>query len=147
MRFCAYCRRINERWPDRCRFCGHTWSVKFCRRGHVNPSNAIFCGECGSADLSETAFGGRFINMMFKLFTYPGLLGIVIKVCMFSFFIFLVVRDIEAIIPTIIAFSILALMIKYSLSLLPTWIKSIPKRVYNHLKQNNRTEQRDRRGR
>ena len=55
MRYCPYCRRFNEGKPQICHFCGRTWYIRLCPRGHENPYNAQYCGTCGSADLTETA--------------------------------------------------------------------------------------------
>ena len=55
MRYCPYCRRLNSGSPVICNYCGRTWYIRLCPRGHENPSNAQFCGTCGSVDLSETA--------------------------------------------------------------------------------------------
>ena len=68
MRYCPHCLRINQGWPERCRFCGRTWNYRICRRGHVNPSDSVFCGECGSVDLSTPILGSRFINRVFGFF-------------------------------------------------------------------------------
>lgn len=38
-----------------CHYCGRTWQVRLCPRGHENDPDAQFCGICGSADLTETA--------------------------------------------------------------------------------------------
>jgi hypothetical protein len=38
-----------------CHYCGRTWQVRLCPRGHENPPDSQFCGICGSADLTETA--------------------------------------------------------------------------------------------
>lgn len=67
MRYCPHCRRLSEEWPDRCRFCARTWNYRICRRGHPNPMNSIFCGECGSADLSTPIIGGKTINRVLGL--------------------------------------------------------------------------------
>jgi len=55
MRFCPHCRRLNPGRPVICHYCGRTWQVRLCPRGHENPPDSQFCGICGSADLSETA--------------------------------------------------------------------------------------------
>ena len=55
MRYCPYCHRLNAGRPQLCFYCGHTWHVRLCPRGHENPPDAQFCGSCGSADLTETA--------------------------------------------------------------------------------------------
>ena len=67
MRYCPYCRRINEGNPQICHFCGRTWYIKLCPRGHENPFNAQYCGTCGSADLSDTAGSRSVILVVIKL--------------------------------------------------------------------------------
>lgn len=67
MRYCPYCRRFNEGNPQICHFCGRTWYIKLCPRGHENPFNAQYCGTCGSADLSDTAGSRSIILIVIKL--------------------------------------------------------------------------------
>jgi hypothetical protein len=67
MRYCPYCRRFNEGNPQICHFCGRTWYIKLCPRGHENPFNAQYCGTCGSADLSDTAGSRSVILVVIKL--------------------------------------------------------------------------------
>jgi len=67
MRYCPYCRRFNEGNPQICHFCGRTWYIKLCPRGHENPFNAQYCGTCGSADLSDTAGSISVILVVIKL--------------------------------------------------------------------------------
>jgi len=55
MRYCPNCHRLNSGRPQLCYYCGHTWHVRLCPRGHENPPDAQYCGSCGSADLTETA--------------------------------------------------------------------------------------------
>ena len=53
MRYCSYCKRLNTEHPQFCRYCGRTWNTRLCPRGHPNPADANFCGECGNTDLTE----------------------------------------------------------------------------------------------
>lgn len=55
MRYCPYCRRISAGRPQICNYCGRTWYIRLCPRGHENPPDAQFCSSCGSTDLTETA--------------------------------------------------------------------------------------------
>ena len=55
MKYCPHCNRLNSGRPQLCFYCGHTWHVRLCPRGHENPPDAQFCGTCGSPDLTETA--------------------------------------------------------------------------------------------
>jgi hypothetical protein len=55
MRYCTKCARYHPGAPPYCPGCGLTFSVRRCRRGHVNDRGAAYCTECGSADLSTPA--------------------------------------------------------------------------------------------
>ncbi len=68
MRYCPHCERFNRGKPKICHFCGRTWFVRLCPRGHENPPNAQFCGSCGSADLSEPATTRLLPWLLLKMF-------------------------------------------------------------------------------
>ncbi len=55
MRYCPYCHRINAGTPPICNYCGRSWHIRLCPRGHENLYDARFCGICGSTDLTDTA--------------------------------------------------------------------------------------------
>ncbi len=83
MRYCQHCRRFNPGRPTRCYFCGYTWRVRLCPRGHENPASAQYCGSCGSLDLTETAGRRSWLLITFKglawliviLFAYSMIVG------------------------------------------------------------------------
>ena len=77
MRYCPRCRRFNPGSPQICHFCGSTWYVRLCPRGHENPPNAQYCGACGSTDLSETAGRRPWLLVSFKAFLWL-LLGLLV---------------------------------------------------------------------
>lgn len=52
MRFCKSCAKFTAGTPLYCQFCGRSYSVKLCPRGHRNPRAANACSQCGSLDLS-----------------------------------------------------------------------------------------------
>lgn len=52
MRRCTYCFRFLPGRPTYCAFCGRSFDVRLCPRGHRNPRGATFCAECGSGELS-----------------------------------------------------------------------------------------------
>src|SRR5262249_47309720 len=55
MRYCPNCKRLNFRRPVICMYCGRTWNVRLCPRGHVNRFDANFCGQCGNTELTDTS--------------------------------------------------------------------------------------------
>jgi hypothetical protein len=70
MRYCPHCHRFNPGSPLICHFCGCTWYVRLCPRGHENPPSAQYCGACGSTDLSETAGRKPWLLIIFKVFLW-----------------------------------------------------------------------------
>ncbi len=70
MRYCPRCHHFNPGNLPICHFCGATWYVRLCPRGHENPPSAQYCGTCGSTDLSETAGRRPWLLIAFKLFLW-----------------------------------------------------------------------------
>ena len=124
MRYCPHCHRLNPGRPIICHFCGRTWRVRLCPRGHANPFNAQYCGTCGSMDLSDTA-GPRL------WWPYPVKALIVVIVCIAiillarSFLLFVDMGD-------ALIFGLLLAGYLIGVSILPRPIKSIFTHV-NHL--------------
>lgn len=52
MRRCTACFRFQPGRPTYCAFCGRSFDVRLCPRGHRSPRHVSFCAECGSSDLS-----------------------------------------------------------------------------------------------
>lgn len=80
MRYCPHCRRLNPGYPVICHYCGCTWHVRLCPRGHENPPNAQFCGTCGSTDLSETAGSIPQITYFIKILIFIFLCIVIISI-------------------------------------------------------------------
>ena len=55
MRRCTACFRFQPGTPTYCAYCGRSFDVRLCSRGHRNPRGVQFCAECGSGDLSTPA--------------------------------------------------------------------------------------------
>jgi hypothetical protein len=99
-----------------CHYCGRTWHVRLCPRGHENPPDAQFCGICGSADLTDTAGPIPFWIWLIRI----GSLVILVMV-------FLCIASLDPpefylndqIIAQVIAIAILIFVINMSLSGLP----------------------------
>ena len=119
MRFCPHCRRLNPGRPMICHYCGRTWHIRLCPRGHENPPDAQFCGLCGSADLTETAGPTPFWIRLIRI-------GSLI-------FLFLLITSLnptefqlnDQIIAQVIAIAILVFVINMSLSALPGPVRRV----------------------
>ena len=55
MRYCSNCKKLTAGKTPYCNFCGRSYNVRLCPRGHKNPRVAQACSECGSTELSTPA--------------------------------------------------------------------------------------------
>ena len=62
MKRCTACFRFHPGTPTFCAYCGRSFDVRICSRGHRNPRGVQFCAECGSADLSTPAPPASFLH-------------------------------------------------------------------------------------
>src|ERR1700687_4740252 len=74
MRRCTACFRFHQGTPTFCAYCGRSFDVRICARGHRNPRGVQFCAECGSADLSTPAPPASFLHHFsgFVLYLFSG---------------------------------------------------------------------------
>ena len=144
MRYCPKCQRINEGRPERCRFCGSTWGTRYCRRGHPNPPDAVFCGECGSADLSQTAGGGSIINSIFGIGRHRHLIWLLIKIALPILLILMVAKNPEYFLPFVLPIFILFLAFRFAMGIIPAWlIKPLIRIIKPKNKSKNRVRRRE----
>jgi len=55
MRYCSNCSKLTAGKGPFCNFCGRSYNVRLCPRGHVNSRASEACSECGSMELSTPA--------------------------------------------------------------------------------------------
>lgn len=123
MRYCSSCRRISEGWPTRCRFCGLTWGTRLCKRGHPNPINAVFCGECGSAEMSDASTGGQLVNGAFRLVSGDGgWIRVTFTLVIFGVLASVVISHLERFTAPLIAIVILTCLFRFMARQLPKWL-------------------------
>src|SRR3954464_6686332 len=70
MRRCTSCFRFQPGTPTFCSYCGRSFDVRICARGHRNPRGVHFCAECGSADLSTPAPPASFLHHLSGIVLY-----------------------------------------------------------------------------
>lgn len=70
MRRCTSCFRFHPGSPTFCSYCGRSFDVRICARGHHNPRGVQFCAECGSADLSTPAPPASFLHHLSGVVLY-----------------------------------------------------------------------------
>jgi hypothetical protein len=70
MRRCTACFRFHPGTPTFCTYCGRSFDVRICARGHRNPRHVQFCAECGSADLSTPTPPASFLHQLSGVVLY-----------------------------------------------------------------------------
>ena len=131
MRYCPHCHRLNPGHPVICHYCGRTWYVRLCPRGHENPPYSLHCGTCGAVDLSETA-GHR----SWRLYCLKILIAAFFCVILFFLGNLLLqsfTDNITPLILAIISFMILLIGYLFSLSLLPQTIKTLFTKLHRYV--------------
>ena len=80
MRRCTACFRFQTGRPTYCSYCGRSFDVRICSRGHRNPRGAQFCAECGSADLSTPTPRASFLHRLSGavLYLFSGFLAVIV---------------------------------------------------------------------
>jgi RNA polymerase subunit RPABC4/transcription elongation factor Spt4 len=68
MRYCWSCRKITANDPAYCNYCGKSYDVKLCGRGHKNVRAAEVCSACGSRDLSVPQNRPSMKTFLFQVF-------------------------------------------------------------------------------
>src|SRR5258707_14679804 len=77
MKYCPFCKRLNSGRPAICNYCGRSWYHRLCSRGHENPHDAQYCGNCGSTDMTETV-GRR--SLVMPLLSVAGVVMLVLVI-------------------------------------------------------------------
>src|SRR5438045_3224033 len=70
MRRCTSCFRFHAGTPTYCSYCGRSFDVRICSRGHRNPRGVQFCADCGSADLSTPTPPPSFLHHLSGIALY-----------------------------------------------------------------------------
>jgi hypothetical protein len=80
MKRCNECFRYAVGQPTYCPFCGRSYNVRICSRGHVNARHVQFCTTCGNTDLSTPAAAegrlARLSRWSLKLVLAVALVGV-----------------------------------------------------------------------
>ena len=124
MRYCPHCRRLSPGYPVICNYCGRTWYVRLCPRGHENPSNAQYCGACGSTDLSETAGSKPWTIYFIKILIVIFMCIIIISIGKL-FFDSLKDETSAVLVPFIISIVLLVSVYFFAISIAPQPIKKV----------------------
>lgn len=108
MKYCFHCKHLNIGKPQYCPYCGHTFNIKLCPRGHINAPNNLICGECGSEDLSESALSPLWIKK--------------VKWGLLFFIVIIIITNIKLIIQFIVLFLLMVFIFIGFMSFISNWL-------------------------
>jgi hypothetical protein len=127
MRRCTACFRFHPGTPTFCSYCGRSFDVRICSRGHRNPRGVQFCAECGSADLSTPAPPASLLHHLsgFVLYLFSALtIALVVLIAGLA-----VIDSIDwsALTPSLVALVLMLGFLYWTTTLLPGPVKRLGK--------------------
>lgn len=127
MRRCTSCFRFHPGTPTFCSYCGRSFDVRICSRGHRNPRGVQFCSECGSSDLSTPAPPASFLHYLsgFVLYLLSGLtIALIVVTAALA-----VLHNIDwsAVTPSLLALVLMLGFLYWTTTLLPGPIRKLGK--------------------
>jgi hypothetical protein len=136
MKFCYECGRITAGEPSYCNFCGRSYDVKLCNRGHVNPRIAEVCSQCGSRELStpQPKVSGWWRVLEFLVRVGAGVLFVLISLYAFLIAVQEVLRRPEFQMG-LFALGILIGLLWWMWSQLPEWFRKVVRRSLGRKEQ------------
>ena len=125
MRRCTACFRFHPGTPTFCSYCGRSFDVRICSRGHRNPRGVQFCAECGSADLSTPAPPASFLHHLsgFVLYLFSALtIALIVLTAGLA-----VIHSIDwsALTPSLVALVLMVGFLYWTTTLLPGPVKRL----------------------
>jgi len=130
LRYCPYCHRLNLGRPVICHYCGRSWYVRLCPRGHENPYDAQFCGICGSADLTDPVEGRPWLIWLLKAMILATLCFFVYSM---GYGIFTSHQLRHLFLSSLVCLSILVIGYYISISMLPAPVRRVLRRFHGWL--------------
>ncbi len=88
MRYCRNCRKFTAGQPAYCQFCGRSYGVKLCPRGHKSPRAASVCSECGSHELSTPHSSQAGMSLIGTVIGYVILSSLILFALYFAYRLF-----------------------------------------------------------
>jgi hypothetical protein len=127
MKRCTSCFRFHPGTPTFCSYCGRSFDVRICSRGHRNPRGVQFCAECGSADLSTPGPPASFLHHLsgFVLYLFSALTVALIVLSAGLAVIYSI--DWSALTPSLIALVLMLGFLYWTTTFLPGPVKRLGK--------------------
>src|SRR5258708_24482858 len=125
MKLCFSCGKVTTGTPAYCHYCGKTYNVRLCSRGHINPRSANVCSQCGSKELSTPQRKIPFLlkPLIFLLSHLTGLVLITALLVFVGFFVHKLFIDPNGLLPLMCLGMLLGLLLLVWM-MLPNFIRS-----------------------
>jgi hypothetical protein len=126
MKLCFSCGKVTTGVPSYCHYCGKTYNVKLCSRGHINPRSANICSQCGSREMSTPQRKIPFLlkPLIFLLSHFVGIVLIFLLVAFVVYFAYQIVVDPNGLLPLMCIGLSLGLLFLFWM-MLPNFIRSL----------------------
>ena len=125
MKLCFSCGKVTTGTPAYCHYCGKTYNVRLCSRGHINPRSANVCSQCGSKELStpQRKIPLLLKPLIFLLSHFFGFLLISALIGFAGYFAYQVVNDPNGLLPLMCIGLLLGLLLLIWM-MLPNFIRT-----------------------
>jgi hypothetical protein len=133
MRRCTSCFRFHPGSPTFCAYCGRSFDVRICSRGHRNPRGVQFCSECGSADLSTATPPASFLHRVSGLVLYLAFCFTLAIIAIATVLALLSSLDWTALTPHLLALVLMLGFLYWTTTLLPGPVKKLGKAAGRHV--------------
>jgi hypothetical protein len=144
MRRCTSCFRFQPGRPTYCAYCGRSFDVRLCPRGHRSPRHVEFCAECGSADLSTPSPAPSALHRVSGALLYlVGAAVLVIVVCTVALALLQLV-DFEALGGPLLGLLVMLGFLYWTTTLLPGPVKRLGRSAARHAWRSTRRKRGDR---
>ena len=127
MRRCTSCFRFHPGSPTYCSYCGRSFDVRICSRGHRNPRGVRFCSECGSSELSTPAPPATLLFQLSGIALYGFALLAIGIVLLAAVLALLRTIDLRALTPSLLGLVLMLALLYWTTTLLPGPVKRIGK--------------------
>ena len=130
MKYCYNCNHVTTGEPLYCNFCGRSYNVKLCPRGHANPRSAEVCSQCGSREMSTPQPKIPFLTRLLALCVFLLIGSVVLLVALSFIAAFLHELFTNTNVPTaLVAIGILLSLLWWMWEMVPLWFRKLLARL------------------
>ena len=127
MRRCTNCFRFHPGSPTYCSYCGRTFDVRICSRGHLNSRHVRFCTQCGSSELSTPAPPATLLHQISGFALYAVAVVVFLLIVLSGVLALLHAVNFGALAPSLAELLVVFGLLYWATTLLPGPVKRLGK--------------------